>query len=59
VAATQWVTLDHLVLPGGYRLASLEIAGQRREVQAYRFDDAVVWGMTERILTDLLQQLRD
>lgn len=59
VAATQWVTLDDLGLPGGYRLASLEIAGQRREVQAYRFDDAVVWGMTERILTDLLQQLRD
>jgi 8-oxo-dGTP pyrophosphatase MutT (NUDIX family) len=59
VAATQWVTLDDLLLPGGYHLASLEIAGQRREVQAYQFDDAVVWGMTERILTDLLQQLRD
>jgi len=59
VAATQWVTLDDLVLPAGYRPASLEIAGQRREVQAYRFDDAVVWGMTERILTDLLQRLRD
>jgi 8-oxo-dGTP pyrophosphatase MutT (NUDIX family) len=58
VAATQWVTLDDLVQPGGYRLASLEVAGQRREVQAYRLDDAVVWGMTERILTDLLQQLR-
>ena len=59
VAAIQWVTLDDLLQPGGYHLASLEIAGQKREVQAYRLDDAIVWGMTERILSSLFQLLRD
>ena len=28
VAATQWVSLDDLLQPGGYHLATLEIAGQ-------------------------------
>jgi hypothetical protein len=59
VAATQWVTLDALLEPGGYHLASLEVGGQVRDVQAYRLADAIVWGMTERVLTDLLAQLRD
>ena len=59
VASAQWVTIDDLLQTGGYHLASLEIAGQRREVQAYRLDDAIVWGMTERILSSLLQLLRD
>ena len=59
VAATQWVTLDDLLQPGGYHLATLEVGGQSRDVQAYRLADAIVWGMTERILTGLLDQLRD
>jgi len=59
VASAQWVTIDDLLQPGGYHQASLEIAGQRREVQAYRLDDAIVWGMTERILSGLFQLLRD
>lgn len=52
VAATRWVALADLLQPGGYHLASLEVAGQKREVQAYRLEDGIVWGMTERILTD-------
>lgn len=59
VAAVQWVTIDELLRPGGHHLASLDVAGQRREVQAYRLDDAIVWGMTERIISGLLQLLRD
>jgi 8-oxo-dGTP pyrophosphatase MutT (NUDIX family) len=58
VAAAQWVTIANLLQPGGYHLASLEIAGQKREVHAYRLDDAIVWGMTERILSSLFQLLR-
>ena len=57
VAATQWVTLEELLQPGGYHLATLEVAGQRRDVQAYHLADAVVWGMTERILTDFLRHV--
>jgi 8-oxo-dGTP pyrophosphatase MutT (NUDIX family) len=59
VAAIQWVTFDDLLQPGGYHLASLDIAGQVRKVQAYRLDDAIVWGMTERILSGLLHLIRD
>jgi 8-oxo-dGTP pyrophosphatase MutT (NUDIX family) len=58
VAASQWVTIEDLLQPGGYHLASLEVGGQIRDVQAYRLADTVVWGMTERILTGLLEQLR-
>ena len=36
----------------------MEIRGDRRDVPAYRLDEAIVWGMTERILTALLAQLR-
>jgi 8-oxo-dGTP pyrophosphatase MutT (NUDIX family) len=57
VAATQWVTLEDLLKPGGYHLATLEIAGQLRDVQAYRLADAVVWGLTERILTGFLHHV--
>ena len=59
VAATQWVTLDDLLQPGGYHLTTLEIRGQSHDVQAYRLADAIVWGMTERILTGLLNHMRD
>jgi len=36
----------------------LEIRGESREFPAYRLDDSMVWGMTERILSSLLEQLR-
>ena len=58
VAATQWVNLDHLLHPQTFRSAPVEIRGDRRDVPAYRLDEAIVWGMTERILTALLAQLR-
>jgi 8-oxo-dGTP pyrophosphatase MutT (NUDIX family) len=58
VAATRWVHLDHLLHPETYHSARLEIRGERRAVPAYRVDEAIVWGMTERILTALLEQLR-
>jgi hypothetical protein len=43
--------------PGAHHPVHLEVAGQSREVQAYQLQDAVVWGMTERILTALLCEL--
>ncbi|MEO8089290.1 MAG: CoA pyrophosphatase [Gemmatimonadales bacterium] len=57
VAGTQWVTLEDLLEPGGYHRATLDIAGQMRDVPAYRIADAIVWGMTERILTAFLRQI--
>lgn len=57
VAAADWVTLDHLLHPGTYHPVRLEVAGDTRLVQAYQLENAIVWGMTERIITSLLQQL--
>jgi hypothetical protein len=57
VAAASWVTLDHLQHAGTYHPVRLDVAGQSRIVQAYELENAIVWGMTERIITGLLQQL--
>jgi 8-oxo-dGTP pyrophosphatase MutT (NUDIX family) len=58
VAAARWVQLDLLLHPETYHSVRLEIRGESRDMPAYRLDDAIVWGMTERILTSLLDQVR-
>ena len=58
VNSTSWVSLDELLHPETLGNTSVEVAGEIREVAAYRVGDAVVWGMTERILTGLLHHLR-
>ena len=57
VAAANWVTIDHLIHPGTHHPVRLEVAGDTRLVQAYELGNAIVWGMTERIIRSLLQQL--
>ncbi|HEY9015401.1 MAG TPA: hypothetical protein VIM84_10090, partial [Gemmatimonadales bacterium] len=57
VTATTWVPLSHLRQPGTRHSVRLEVAGQTRQVQAYELTDGIVWGMTERILSDLLHRL--
>ena len=59
VTAATWVPLAHLLRPDTYHLVRLEVSGSNRLVQAYQLSDAIVWGMTERILTQLLIYLRD
>jgi 8-oxo-dGTP pyrophosphatase MutT (NUDIX family) len=58
VAAIRWAELDHLLLPSTYQSVHFDIRGERREFPAYQVEEAIVWGMTERILTSLLEQLR-
>jgi 8-oxo-dGTP pyrophosphatase MutT (NUDIX family) len=58
VAEASWVTLDHLLHPATHHDVRLEIGGDSRMVPAYQLQNAIVWGMTERILTGLLQRLR-
>lgn len=58
VAAARWVPLDFLLHPHTYNSVQLEIRGEQRVFPAYRLDDSVVWGMTERILSNLLTHLR-
>jgi 8-oxo-dGTP pyrophosphatase MutT (NUDIX family) len=57
VAAADWVTIDYLLHPGTHHLVRLDVAGDTRLVHAYQLENAIVWGMTERIITSLLQQL--
>lgn len=57
VAAARWVPLDLLLHPDTYHVIQLEIRGESREFPAYRLDDSVVWGMTERILSSLVDHL--
>ena len=58
VAAANWVPLDLFLHPDTYRTVALEIRGESREFPAYRVDESLVWGLTERILSDLLQLYR-
>jgi hypothetical protein len=53
------VPLDLLLQPETYDLIRLDIRGESREFPAYRLDDSVVWGLTERILSSLLIHLTD
>ena len=57
VATFRWVYLDRLLHPETYHTVRLVIRGEDRDVAAYEIEDAVVWGMTERILTSLLAQV--
>ena len=48
-------SLDHLLDSGTHDTIELDIRGERRQFAAYRVDEGVVWGLTERIVSDLLR----
>lgn len=56
VRACFWVSLG--ALPRAAGTAALPIAGTRTLVPAYRIGSRTVWGITYRILADLLEVLR-
>jgi 8-oxo-dGTP pyrophosphatase MutT (NUDIX family) len=56
VASVQWVTIDHLLRSVTHHTVRLDVDGESRQVQAYQLEDGIVWGMTERILTDLISR---
>jgi len=58
VSAAEWVAVDHLLHTGTYRPVSLELRGETREFPAYHMEDSYIWGMTERILTNLIEEFR-
>lgn len=55
VAEAQWVTLETLLHPETYVPVDIDVQGGVRRVPAYRLAEGTVWGMTERILSDLLR----
>jgi 8-oxo-dGTP pyrophosphatase MutT (NUDIX family) len=58
IAWAGWVSLDDLLNPGAYHPVQLTVAQQTRDFPAYEIENALIWGMTERILTNLLDYLR-
>ena len=55
VAGAWWVPIETLLDPGSFR--PYEYRRQNRSVQSvgYHLEIGVLWGMTERILTPLLE----
>lgn len=59
VAAAEWLPLARLLDPATYQTVTLTVGGVEREVPGYVLDSQrVIWGMTERVLTPLLEALR-
>ena len=57
VAAIRWVSLDHLLDADTQDTFEIDLRGERRRFAAYRVDEGIVWGLTERIVSDLLRLL--
>lgn len=59
VAHAEWLPIDRLLDPAAYQRVTLDVRGMTREVMGYVLDrDRVIWGMTERVLTPLIEVLR-
>jgi 8-oxo-dGTP pyrophosphatase MutT (NUDIX family) len=57
VAETFWVSLEELAAPGVYRDTVVRLRGESRPFPAYHLRQGIVWGLTERILTQLVGYL--
>ncbi len=57
VAEAFWADVDRLIVPDIYRPYEYQLRGSRIRFPGYHLPQGVVWGMTERILTPLLQLL--
>lgn len=57
VAEAFWVPLDSLREESGWRETEVTAGGMARRVRAFQHGDKVVWGMTERVVSQLLARL--
>lgn len=57
VAEAFWVPLDALREESGWRDTEVTAGGMARRVLAFQHGEHVVWGMTERIIRQLLERL--
>jgi 8-oxo-dGTP pyrophosphatase MutT (NUDIX family) len=59
VASAEWVPIARLLDPATYQTMTLSVGGTSRTVPGYSLDaDRFIWGMTERVLTPVLDVLR-
>jgi 8-oxo-dGTP pyrophosphatase MutT (NUDIX family) len=59
VAAATWVSLEELLRPDAHQRVSVNIQGISREVSAFLLEAGLVWGMTERVLSGLVEHFRE
>ena len=59
VASAEWLPIARLLDPTTYQTMTLTVGGITRTVPGYSLDaDRFIWGMTERVLTPLVEVLR-
>jgi 8-oxo-dGTP pyrophosphatase MutT (NUDIX family) len=58
VAAAFWVPFSSLRDPGAWGTGTVRVRGVERQVTTFSFDGYVVWGLTERVLRQLLDRLK-
>lgn len=58
VADASWVPLATLAGEGVYRPATIEVRGVPRIVNGYHLESGLLWGMTERIVTPVIERWR-
>lgn len=59
VAHAAWVPLDRLAEPGVYRSVTIASHGAFISADGYQLDEGFLWGMTERIVTPIVQRWSD
>jgi 8-oxo-dGTP pyrophosphatase MutT (NUDIX family) len=59
VSAARWVPLEELTNPANLRDFTIEVGGVSRTFPAYHVEEGTIWGMTERMLTSLLEIIRE
>jgi 8-oxo-dGTP pyrophosphatase MutT (NUDIX family) len=59
VAAAFWTPLETFTAPGASVESVVTVGNVDRRVRSFRYGEYVVWGMTERILQELLLVLAD
>ena len=57
VAAAFWLPLDALAAPGAVTESMVQVRGGSLRVASFRHGEYVIWGLTERILQQLLTEL--
>jgi 8-oxo-dGTP pyrophosphatase MutT (NUDIX family) len=58
VAHAAWLRMADLMAEGVYRESDVEVRGGLRTVAGYHLPEGFLWGMTERILTPILERWR-
>ena len=54
----RWVPISEFLAPERRRIFTLEWGGELRRFPSFEFDGYVVWGLTERILSTLIEVVR-